>query len=331
MLVGGGQDRWPGHHHAKIDHVVAIALEHHADDVLADVVNIALHRRHDDLALGLALGFGKQVFLGLDEGNEVGDRLLHHARGFHHLRQEHLAAAEQVADDVHAVHQRAFDHLDRAIGGLARFLGILDDMRVDALDQRVFEPPGDRPAAPFLGSLFVGDRLAFEAFGQRDQALGRVRVAVEDHVLAGLAQRRVDLVVDVELARVDDRHVEARRDRVVEEHRMHRAAHRLVAAEREGEVRQPARVMRVGAELAQFAHRLDEVDAVIVVLLDPRRHREDVGVEDDVFGREALGHQQVIGALADFDFPQPGIGLPRLVEGHHNHRSAVIHALARVF
>jgi hypothetical protein len=32
---------------------------------------------------------------------------LHHAGGFHHLRQEHLAGAEQVADDVHAVHQRA--------------------------------------------------------------------------------------------------------------------------------------------------------------------------------------------------------------------------------
>jgi hypothetical protein len=30
------------HHHAEIDHVEVVALEHHADDVLADIVNVAL-------------------------------------------------------------------------------------------------------------------------------------------------------------------------------------------------------------------------------------------------------------------------------------------------
>jgi hypothetical protein len=38
------------------------------------------------------------------------------------------------------------------------------------------------------------------------------------------------------------------------------------------------------------------------VLLDARRDREDVGVEDDVLGREAdLAREQAIGALADRD------------------------------
>jgi hypothetical protein len=35
------------------------------------------------------------------------------------------------------------------------------------------------------------------------------------------------------------------------------------------------------------AHRLDEVDGVVVVLLDAGGDGEDVRVEDDVFGREA--------------------------------------------
>ena len=39
-----------GHHDAEVDHVVIVALEHDADDVLADVVHVALDRRHDDLA-----------------------------------------------------------------------------------------------------------------------------------------------------------------------------------------------------------------------------------------------------------------------------------------
>ena len=37
-------------------HLVIVALEHDADDVLADVVHVALHRRHHDLAVGAALG-----------------------------------------------------------------------------------------------------------------------------------------------------------------------------------------------------------------------------------------------------------------------------------
>jgi len=243
VVVRAGKDRRPGHHDAQIDHVIAIALEHHADDVLADVVHIALHCRHDDLALGLAVFFGEQVLFRLDEGDEVGNRLLHHPRGFHHLRQEHLAAAEQVADHVHAVHQGAFDDLDRPpallCDGGAHDLGIIDDMRVDALDQRVFKPLFDGPAAPLLSGLLIGDILALEAFSKRNQAFRRVRIAVEDHVLAGLAQGRVDLVVDVQLPGVDNRHVKPGGDGVVQEHRMHRAAHRLVAAEGETEVREP--------------------------------------------------------------------------------------------
>jgi hypothetical protein len=47
---------------------------------------------------------------------EIGHGLLHHARGLHHLRQEHLAGAEQVTDDIHAVHQRPFDDVERLRG-----------------------------------------------------------------------------------------------------------------------------------------------------------------------------------------------------------------------
>ena len=48
--------------------------------------------------------------------------------------------------------------------------------------------------------------------------------------------------------------------------------------------------------------RLDEVDAVIVVLLDAGGDGEDVRVEDDVLGRKAgLLGQQLVGARADLD------------------------------
>ena len=118
----------------------------------------------------------------------MGDGALHHARRLDHLRQEHLARSEQVADDVHPVHQRPFDHLDRAGEGLPRFLGVVDDVGVDALDQRVAQSLLDRPAAPFRRLLLLGRVGAPIAFGERDQPLGGIVAPVQDHILACLAQ-----------------------------------------------------------------------------------------------------------------------------------------------
>ena len=46
------QDVLERHHDAEIDDLEIVALQDHADDVLADVVDVALDRGHDDLALG---------------------------------------------------------------------------------------------------------------------------------------------------------------------------------------------------------------------------------------------------------------------------------------
>ena len=78
-----------------------------------------------------------------------------------------------------------------------------------------------------------------------------------------------------------------------------------------------------GQRDADFAARLDEVDRVAAMLVDPGGDGEDVGVEDDVLGREAVGGEQVIGALADRDLALLGVGLAGLVERHHHHRGAI--------
>ena len=92
---------------------------------------------------------------------------------------------------------------------------------------------------------------------------------------------------------------------------MHRLAHRLVAAEREGQVRHAAGNMHMRQRRGDLAGRLDEIDAVIVVLLDAGGDGEDVGIEDDVFRRKSgLLGQKLVGAGADFDLARLGIGLP---------------------
>ncbi len=130
VLARRREDLLRRHHDAEVDDVEVVALEHDADDVLADVVHVALDRRHDDRGPSDCAAMPDAAFSASMNGIEVRDRLLHHARALHDLRQEHLARAEEVADDVHPVHQRAFDHLDRppAARGdcAARLFGVLD-------------------------------------------------------------------------------------------------------------------------------------------------------------------------------------------------------------
>ncbi len=279
---GGLQDLFRRHHHAHVHHVVAVAAEYHADDVLADVVHVALDGCHEDLALGFRL----VTLFRFDEGDQVRHGLLHHAGGLDHLRQEHLARAEQIAHHVHAAHQRAFDHLDGACALLAALLGVLHDEGGDALDQRVLEALVHRQIAPFLGLGFLDGAIALVLVGDLQQRLGAAGAAVEHHVLDRVAQLLRDLVVDLQLAGVDDAHGQARLDRMEQEHRVDRFAHRVVAAEGERHVGHAAGGQRVGQVVANEGTSLDEVDRVVVVLFDAGGDGEDVRVEDDVFRRE---------------------------------------------
>ena len=109
------------------------------------------------------------------------DSLLHDPRALHDLRQEHLAGAEKVAHDRHAVHQRAFDDVERARILQPGFLGIFDDEVHDTVDQGVREPLLHRRLAP-AEVVLLPLALALDRLGQRDEALGCVSAPVEQDV-----------------------------------------------------------------------------------------------------------------------------------------------------
>ena len=148
--------------------------------------------------------------------------------------------------------------------------------------------------------------------------------AVEQHVLDRVSQRVRNVLVDRELAGIDDTHVHAGAGRVIEERRVHRLADGVVAAERERDVGDPARDVNLRPPGLDLAGGLDEGAGVVVVLLDAGGDGEDVGVEDDVGGSEAhtLG-EQAIGALADRELALGRLGLPLFVEGHDHHGRAI--------
>ncbi len=214
--------------------------------------------------------------------------------------------------------------MQRALGLATCLLDVAFDEIGDAVHQRVRKPLLHRPFAPGEIGLLPLLAVAAIALREREQPLGGVRAPVEHYVLAGLAQLGVEVVVDRHLPGIDDPHVHAGLDGVIEEHRMHGLAHRLVAAERERQVRDAAGHVHVRQVRPDPACRLDEGDAVAVVLLHSGRDGENVGIEHDVLGRETDPlHQDVVGALGDRAFALERVGLALLVEGHHHHGGAV--------
>src|SRR4029434_10238902 len=99
FFARGVENGLEGNHDAEVDDLVVVAAQHHADDVFADVVHVALHGGDHDGAVV----FHRPAALGLDERNQVRHRLLHDACALHHLGEKHFTAAEQVTHHVHAI------------------------------------------------------------------------------------------------------------------------------------------------------------------------------------------------------------------------------------
>src|SRR6516164_6705813 len=284
-------------------------------------MDVTLHRGHDNPGFGLVVAAFELFRLHVRQ--QVGHSLLHYAGAFHHLGQKHLARAEQITYNVHSCHERAFDNRERTPKLLARLLGVRFDVFDDALHERVREPLFHRALAPGVFS-HPGLVPLLHRVGKIEQALSRVRTAVQQYILNQFQQVLGNLFVDVKLAGVDDAHVHAGTDGVVKESRMHRLAHRVVAAKGKRDVTHPATHFAAGQGGLDDARRFNKGDRVVVVLLDAGAHSKDVGVKDDVLwpDRHFLG-QDPVGAGRDLYLALDGVRLAPFVEGHNDHGRSI--------
>ena len=114
-----------------------------------------------------------------------------------------------------------------------RFFGVVHHMRVDTLDQRMFEAFINFPPPPFGLGLFHRRINAAIFLGERDEIVGGFVFTVKNYILARIAQRGFDIVINIELTCVHNRHIKANRDRVIQEHAVHRASYGFIAPEAE--------------------------------------------------------------------------------------------------
>ncbi len=102
---------------------------------------------------------------------------------------------------------------------------------------------------------------------------------------------------------------------------MHGLAYLVVAAEGERQVADASAYAGVWQVLLYVAYAADEVESVTVVLRHARGYGEHVGVEDYVFGGEAVGCEQVVSPPGYLCFTLVGVGLSLFVEEHDYRRA----------
>ena len=98
----------------QIDDAITVVTENDLDQILADIVHVALHGGQNDLAARGAFGLLHECF-------EVTDRGFHGFGRLQHFRDNQLVVVEQAADFSHALHERAIDDVEwrGAFGALA--------------------------------------------------------------------------------------------------------------------------------------------------------------------------------------------------------------------
>ena len=320
VLHRGVDDCRHRHLTTEVVHRVAVVLEDRAHEVLADVVHVAVHRGHDDRALGVALHL-VEVLL------DVGHALLHDLGALQHVGEDELATAEAVAHFLHGGQQHLVEHLDGlVVGARAALVERLVDVGLHALGHPVQDALEDdlvgrqalearRGVGGLLGlhALVLGDEA-----GEGILAPGEDEVVGQLHLVGGnLAQRAV-------VRGVDHRQVEPGIHGTGQEHAVQRGARGR---------RQPERhVAHAQAGVHARELLLDQPDALdgglarLAVLLFAGGQREGEGVEDERAGVEpVLAHHDVVDLLRHAQLFLGRLGHADLVvDGQRHHGRAVL-------
>jgi len=263
------QDLFARDHHPKIDHFIPVAGQHHSHDVFPDVVHVSLDRGHKNPA---GLRFGPSRLLLFHEWGEIGHRFLHHSRTFYYLRQKHFTLPEQIPHVPHPPHQGSLDHFKRPSILLTRLLRVLVDVIRNSLQEGVKQTLIHRPSSP---GLVLHGRFApgLDRLRKLQHALRGIRSAVQQHILHALLKIGGNFLVNRQLTGVDDGHIQAGLDGMVEKAGVHRFPDGVIPAKRKGNIAESAACFTSRQGFFDLPDRLDEFHGIPVVLLDSGRHR----------------------------------------------------------
>ncbi len=212
------------------------------------------------------------------------DGLLHDFGALQNERQDEFAAAESVADVLHRGQQNLVEHVDRRAASAA--------LRRSSLRCRLCADAELRGGCALrsahfdrrLARLAAAALSAGAAFEVLDEARQRVGAAIEDEVVAELANVGVDLEVRHDIVGMDERAVEPRLHAMMEEDGVERRARGGLQAERD--VRNSQRRQNAGQLALDGANALDRFDRRVAKLRFAGGERKRQRVEDQRARRE---------------------------------------------
>ena len=297
-------------------HFVAVVGADDVDQVLADVVYVALHRGEHEFAL--ARGARHLVHVRL----EVAHGHLHGFGTLQNERQLHLSRTEQFAHFAHAVEQHVIDDFECLQSGSECLVELGREPFAVAIDDALTEPLLHRPAAA-VGLLLLG---GFDTLERRQQKLQRVVVVgglVEDDVATQRDVLGLDAGERKDLAGVNDCGIEPCLHAFVEEHTVQHLARSRVDSEthvgkshhREGS----------GNLLLDASDALDALDAIATKIGVSGGEWEGEWVEDEVAGGQSVSLRcDLVQSMGDLHLPLHVACLPTLVDEQADHRCAVV-------
>ena len=161
MLLDCRDELLRRHLHAEVDHREACALEHDVDEVLADVVHVALDRAHEEGADALYAALS-------EKGTQQVECTGHRLAGDEHLRHEPVTALEAGADLLEGGDERLEEHALRRQTAVDAGLSELEHRGLVAHHGLVVEALEDlvgSHAAPAFRAVGVGiaDRVGRSA------------------------------------------------------------------------------------------------------------------------------------------------------------------------
>ena len=145
-----------------------------------------------------------------------------------------------------------------------------------------------------------------------------------NHVFDSIPQFARNIVIYRHLRGIDNAHIHACLNGVVEEDAVNGFPYRIIATERERYIGNTAGNVGVWQMLAYPTGGFNEIDCVVIVFIDTGRHCENIRVKDNVFGWEPhLFGQNLISTRTDFDFACLCIRLTLFIKSHHNDCSTI--------
>ena len=94
------------HLDAEVHHSIPVVAQNDLDQVLADIMDVALYRGQNDLAPRRTLAL-------LHELLEMIDGSLHRLCRLQHLGDNKFVVIEEASNLAHSSHQRTVDHIER--------------------------------------------------------------------------------------------------------------------------------------------------------------------------------------------------------------------------